>query len=304
MKEIIGKVELNLDYYSGTDLYSDGDVEDTLLDYFKNPNCSKDAFIEQNRSWPILYHVSPIRANIIESIGISDKTKVLEIGAGCGAITERLCDLAESVTCIELSKRRSEINAWRNQNKNNLKIIVGNFETIEPKIEDKYDLITMIGVFEYAASYISTENPYGTFLNTAMKHLKDDGKLVIAIENRLGLKYFAGCKEDHVGLFFEGIEGYPNTSKIKTFSKKELSEIIENCGYHNYRFRYPYPDYKFPIDIFSDEYLPSKGQLNMNLLTMDQSRQILFDESKAFDSLLDAGLFSEFSNSFLVEINK
>ena len=33
--ENIGKVIMNYDYYSGTDLYSDGDVEDTLLEIVK-----------------------------------------------------------------------------------------------------------------------------------------------------------------------------------------------------------------------------------------------------------------------------
>lgn len=46
----------------------------------------------------------------------------------------------------------------------------------------------------------------------------------MAIENKLGLKYFAGCKEDHVGRMFEGIEGYKNTSGVETFSKREFRE--------------------------------------------------------------------------------
>ena len=33
--ENIGKVTMNYDYYSGTDLYSDGDVEDALLEIVK-----------------------------------------------------------------------------------------------------------------------------------------------------------------------------------------------------------------------------------------------------------------------------
>lgn len=33
--EHIGKVTMNYDYYSGKDLYSDGDIEDTLLEIVK-----------------------------------------------------------------------------------------------------------------------------------------------------------------------------------------------------------------------------------------------------------------------------
>ena len=36
---------MNYDYYSGTDLYSDGDIEDTLLDIVKNHEKSEFADI-------------------------------------------------------------------------------------------------------------------------------------------------------------------------------------------------------------------------------------------------------------------
>lgn len=36
MEEYIGKVKLNLDYYSGSDLYSDGTIEDEILEIVKN----------------------------------------------------------------------------------------------------------------------------------------------------------------------------------------------------------------------------------------------------------------------------
>jgi Dimethyladenosine transferase (rRNA methylation) len=72
---------------------------------------------------------------------------VLEIGSGCGAITGALCEKAEKVTCIELSKKRSEINAWRHKDCENLTILMGNFQEIEPALTEKYDYITLIGVF-------------------------------------------------------------------------------------------------------------------------------------------------------------
>lgn len=53
---------------------------------------------------------------------------------------------------------------------------------------------------------------------------------MIAIENQLGLKYWAGCTEDHVGKYFEGLEGYPQTEGVKTFSRKALKDLIESAG--------------------------------------------------------------------------
>ena len=85
--------------------------------------------------------------------------------------------------------------------------------------------------------------------------------IVIAIENKLGLEYFAGCKEDHLGTYFSGVESYPQGGYVRTFSRPGLEKIFNECGVNEYHFYYPYPDYKLPLEIYSDEWLPKKGGL-------------------------------------------
>ena len=199
---------------------------------------------------------------------------------------------------------RSTINAYRNRECDNVKIMVGNFQDVESSLTEKYDYITLIGVFEYSQGYIGTAQPYVEMLRRIARHLALGGRIVIAIENRLGLKYWAGCTEDHVGKYFEGLENYPDTRSVRTFSRKELSDIIDQAGEFKTTFYYPYPDYKFPMAIYSDEYLPKKAELSMNIRNFDRSRLLLFDETKAFDGIIGAGLFPEFSNSFLLRIKK
>lgn len=305
MDEKIGSVTLNYEHYLGTDLYSDGKVEDELLDIVKN-HMEKEynKIIAERNNWAIIYHLSHLRTNIIDWIPINKEQTVLELGAGCGAITGTLADKAKKVTCIELSKKRSLINAYRNKEKENIEILVGNFESIEKDIIEKYDYITLIGVFEYGESYISGEDHYKNFLKIIGKHLKENGKAIIAIENKLGLKYWAGCQEDHVSKYFEGIENYTSTKGVKTFSKKELETIIQSCGFNNYKFYYPYPDYKLATNIYSDNYLPKKGELNNNMRNFDRERIITFDETKVYDTIIEEGLFPIYSNSFLVFIEK
>lgn len=300
--EYIGKVKLNLKHYSGRDLYSDGEIEDKLLDIVKN-NEEEDfnSVIAQKQEWTTMYHLSHIRQNIIGTVKLEKDMKVLEIGSGCGAITGALAERADSVTCIELSKKRSSINAYRNKNRDNIEILVGNFQDIEKDL-GKYDCITLIGVFEYADAYISSEEPYISFLNIIKKHLNENGRIIMAIENKFGLKYFAGCREDHFGTFFEGIENYTNTEGVRTFTKKELETMFEKTGFKKYKFYYPYPDYKFPTKIFSDDYLPKIGELNTNVQNFDRDRLMLFDELKVFDTIIQEGMFDFYSNSFLVEI--
>lgn len=298
--EAIGNVVLNLNYYGGVDLYSEGAGEDLLLELVSgHTEAEYPALIQNTRSWSVMYHLSNERENICSFLPIKKTDKVLEIGSGCGAITGCLARLAGHVTCIELSKKRSTINAVRHKMLDNIDIIVGNFEDVEQDLEEKYDYITLIGVLEYAASYIKSRDPYHDILNRVSRHLNEDGRLIIAIENQLGLKYFAGCREDHTGVFYDGIEGYRDTEGVKTFSRPGLTRILAESGYKS-RFYYPYPDYKLPHTIYSDLRLPGIGELNTNIRNFDADRLLTFDESKVFDTLVENGQFVDFANSFLV----
>ena len=91
MKEIVGKVKLNLDFYEGKDLYSDGDIENELLNIVKDYDSSQynDVILDKN-SWAVLYHLSKQRENILKWYPFEKNASILEVGAGCGAVTGAL----------------------------------------------------------------------------------------------------------------------------------------------------------------------------------------------------------------------
>lgn len=299
--EEIGKIKLDLTHYPGEDFYCDGDVEDELLEIAKNyASVEYPRIIEERKSWEILYHLSFLRENIVEWLPINRSMKVLEIGSGCGAITGALSRRAGEVTCVELSKKRSMINAYRHMEADNVTIHVGNFQDVEPDLPGDYDYICLIGVFEYAQAYIGSETPYEDFLRIIKKHLKSGGHIVIAIENKFGLKYWAGCREDHLGKYFSGIEDYPEGGVVRTFTRDGLLSIAKRCGFREAQMYYPYPDYKFMTTLYSDRRLPRRGELSNNMRNFDRDRIQLFDEKRVFDSILKEGQFPLFSNSYML----
>ena len=299
----VGNVTLDLTYYPGEDFYSDGAIEDEMLEIAMNNSVDDFAgIIEQKKSWPIFYHLSPFRTNIIDWLPIKKTDKILEIGSGCGAITGSLANKAGSVTCIDLSKKRSLVNAYRNKDFDNITIKVGNFKDIEPHLDKDYDYVLLIGVFEYGQAYIGGNTPYEDFMRICNAHKKLDGRMIIAIENKFGLKYWAGCREDHLGTYFSGLEGYREGGAARTFTKKGLEKILANVGISEYSFYYPYPDYKFMTTIYSDKYLPKKGELCNNLRNFDRERILLFDEKQVFDQIIEENEFPLFSNSYLLVV--
>lgn len=96
----------NTDFYSGDDLYSDGDIEDKIISIIaQKPDTDYEEIISYNYSWPVFYHLTRIRQNLLNWYPIDKNSDVLEIGCGMGAITELLCKKAKNVTAVELSKK-------------------------------------------------------------------------------------------------------------------------------------------------------------------------------------------------------
>lgn len=290
--------KLNLDYYSGENHYSDGDIEEEILKIAR----SKEKLSKLERvEFPVLYHLSEVRENILNWYPFRKDAVCLEIGSGCGAISGLLCDRVKKVISVELSKRRADINFARHQEKENLEIMVGNFNDMV--FPEKFDYIVLNGVFEYAMSFTAGEKPYEDFLSYIAGFLKPEGILLIAIENRLGLKYFAGAPEDHTNAYMDGLKKYPGNHSVRTFSKAEWQELMHTCGLEHYKFYYPYPDYKFPCEVFTDETLASQkyGRKNWNFT---ENRFELFPEHEMAETLRREGVMDRFANSFLIEMSK
>ncbi len=295
------KPQFNTKFYKGEDLYSDGDIEDEVIKIIaKNETTDYERYINENYSWPVFYHLTRIRQNLLNWYPFNEDADVLEIGCGMGAITELLCKKCSNVTAVELSKRRATATYLRCRAYENLEIIVGNLNDIE--FDKKYDYITLIGVLEYQNNYTSSENPFKDFLVKIKKLLKPDGKLLIAIENKYGLKYWCGAPEDHSGIPFDGINDYKYSNIARTFSKKQLENIIKQSGFDKTFFYYPLPDYKMPQVIYSDDYLPLNGSVdNWIPYYQPNNKSMISDEEHLYKDLVDNGVFEFFANSFLVE---
>ncbi len=101
-------MKVNFDFYTGEDIYCDGDVEKDVIQYLKEQGEENyQEIFEKDMRWPVFYHITPIRKNIVNWYPFQENSEVLEIGAGMGAITGILCDKAKHVTSVELSKQRA-----------------------------------------------------------------------------------------------------------------------------------------------------------------------------------------------------
>lgn len=307
--EQIGQVTLKhikLDQVDGP-VYSDGPIEGELYQEFKrNPDSGSGSENAKYSSWAREYHLTPVRHNLLKWFPFNHDANVLEVGAGCGALTGLLCNRLKKVVALEYSHQRALVTAQRHSKCSNLEVIVGGLQDYE--VEEKFDYVLVIGVLEYARTFYYGETPYESFLSKVRSLMKPSGTLILAIENKIGFKYITGAPEDHTGRVFDSIYGYPYPSKVQTFSKRELTELLHSAGFHNLKWYYPFPDYKMPQEVMSEEITPGELDSVWSLFpaqTGGTSRRMeILSERRLGKTIANAGLFGEFANSFLVVAHK
>lgn len=296
--------------------YSDGDAnEEYLLATLKGSSDHSVMSSELSagmKDWPSTYHLHPQRSNVFRALTHRLKGPILEIGAGCGALTRYLGELGTHVYALEGSPRRSSIIGERCKDLSNVDVINVNFQDFKPII--KFKTITLIGVLEYARVYFSGGSdldPVDQMLRAVAEMLEPDGVLIVAIENKLGLKYFAGYAEDHFGKPMFGIEDRYGSDTIVTFGRAELAERVTRAGLEKVEFAYPFPDYKFPQVVAFEEamkppYAASLAPLIAAANASDRQKTALqhFSMSGAVKSVMENGLGGELANSFIVMASK
>ena len=214
-------------------------------------------------------------ANILNWYPFKENQKVLNIGEQLEELTKLLANKCSKVQNVN---RISEID----------------------KINERFDIITLIGINEYERIDLKY------VIKKLENSLDVNGKILMAIDNKFGLKFWAGNPEKILDKKFISLIGYNNEpEKIETYTKKYIEKVLQAMGY-NTRFYYPLPDYKVPNVIFTDEQLPKYNSIDKYNPYYSEKSDILFNEIDVFREILktDKEMFAFFTNSFLVEITK
>ncbi len=292
--------------------YSDGaEIEQQILQLLRQaPEVDAAAGIalpQQRESWPVRYHLSVERSNLLRHLDFSG-LDVLELGAGMGGVSRYLAENARSLVAVEASAARFDGLEQRLRG-------LANWSGKTCRAQDysgagTADVVCVIGVLEYAELYCQPEPGYAGdafafFLERAASFLKPGGVLLLAIENRLGLQYWSGVGEDHSGGLFDSLVGYPATPAVRTFSRRELRRRLKGAGLSLCREYFPFPDYKLPASVLTLDLLEADPALAADIATFGpwvdhcNPRSHLFPDSLVIQEVAAAGLLPELANSFL-----
>ncbi len=289
--------------------YSDGQHQESyLFDLFSQDidlSTRSQDLEKYVRDWPSEYHLSSLRHNLLRPFQMSAFASILEIGCGCGTITRQLGESGSLVHALDGSQKRASIAALRCRDLPNVKVFADNFDQF--LTDQRYDLITLIGVLEYSPMFFNSPHCVESLLQKCSSLLKPDGVLLIAIENQLGLKYLNGIPEDHIGRPFYGVQDLYDKQTPITFGKGQLTKTLSDHGFQHHQFFYPFPDYKMTSLLLSEAACKNDsfraGELMHRMLSPSYHTPfcvLSFDETLAWHTVGENKLISELSNSFLV----
>lgn len=285
--------------------YRDG-AEERLWEIVKAAtDISSDSteMLEVAEGWAESYHTHPARANIVRVLNIPVDATVLEIGSGCGPITRYLGETGAQVDSVEPVLPRARVGRERTRDLPNVQVFCGNLEDVPP--DPAYDLVVVVGVLEYVGNGGRDLEPYLQFLRECRSRLRPGGSLVLAIENKLGVKYLTGTAEDHSGRMNDSIEDYPRGTPARTFSATALVDLVGSAGFSPRLFGV-FPDYKHTRVVLDIEGLDRTcPELNENLPVFPSryagTRSVrLASEERLWKEFVRDGVASHFANSLLV----
>lgn len=263
--------------------------------------------LKENKRLEYLYALSVLRENLLEWYDFQTDGSLLQVGADFGALTGLFTRRAGRVTVLDESEESLAVVKKRFGGRDNVDFALGDLMQHAERVRQDgsdgklpgggqagsdgrggnlpgggqagsderggqasgYDVITLIG---------SLKAPYEAQIQAARELLLPGGTLIAAACNQFGMKYWAGARRD-----------------VYCVTKRELSELLPDGAFY-----YPMPDYRLPSVIYSDKYLPKKGDLTGMPALYDYPEYLLMDVGEAYDAVCEDGRFADFANSFLV----
>ena len=208
-----------------------------------------------------------------------------------------LIKISNNITIVKFNDKEKV----KKSKENNVEIIEGKYNKI--KIDEEFDYVILLGTLEYANEIIDENDSAHKLIEFAKSKTKNDGKVLLAVDNRLGVNYLVGNKSNHCEKIYDSTKN--KFAKGKMYSRTELDSIIEKCNFKYKKFYYPLPNYKYPNVIYTDNKIPKKNdsKINYNVIYEDGSL-ILQDECALLKQFITEGVFTKFTNSYFVELSE
>ena len=266
-----------------------------ILDLLKKYNEDGQAALAGETAPQCLYAFSPLRENLLEWVEFEPDSRILQVGSDYGSVTGLLAERAETVTVVDERDENLEVNRIRHGNNQRVRYVRGsvlkdggfreyppcpNGDHAENWMAESFDYVILVGFLERHKKEDAAE-----ILKRAAGYLKPGGKLLAAAENETGVRYLMGAEKFEVSFLEVEFRGL-------------FEELLKAFG-GSFMMYYPVPDYRYPVAVYSDRYLPGTGDVTNISARLDGPGFWFGSEEEAMAKICQNGVFTKFANSFL-----
>ncbi|MBQ7795063.1 MAG: methyltransferase domain-containing protein [Lachnospiraceae bacterium] len=303
-----------------------------ILDLLKKYNNDINAALAGENSPQCLYAFSPLRENLFEWVEFEPDARVLQIGSDYGSFTGIIAEQAGEVVVLDPRDENLEVNRIRHGERGNVRFVRGdiladvreakalvekmkaenpnagavsaivrneeNYKEYKPKVGNggsgtekaaksmkeimfqPFDYVVLGGHLSQCKKEDATE-----ILRAAANFLKPGGTMLAAVENETGVRYWMGAEK------FE-------TAFLEVEFRGLFEDLKRSLG-GQFTMYYPVPDYRYPVAVYSDHYLPQTGDVTNISARLDGPGFWFGSEEEAMAKACQNGEFTKFNNSFL-----
>ena len=265
-----------------------------ILDLLKKYDNDTNAALAGENCPQCLYAFSPLRENLFEWVEFEPDARILQIGSDYGSFTGILAERVKEVVVLDPRDENLEVNRLRHGARENVIYVRGDlrdqvqWKVYKPKLEADAKEI-MCQPFDYIVlggflMECKKEEAIG-LLREAADYLKPGGVMLAAVENETGVRYWMGAPKQE------------NSYLEPEF--RSLFEKLKKTWGGSFTMYYPVPDYRYPVAVYSDHYLPETGDVTNISKRYDGPGFWFGSEEEAMAKACQNGMFTKFNNSFL-----
>lgn len=174
-------------------------------------------------------------------------------------------------------------------------------DNIKHKYKNDFDYVIVIEKLERRENIKEV-------LTVLRSYLKCSGKLLFGMNNRFGIRYFAGDRDIYTNRALDGIDNYRKFYRGKNskfqgrmYNKVEIEDILNSVGFKKFQFYSVLSDLQNAKILCSERFTPEEDLTNRITCLYNNPCTVFFDEVTLYKDLIENNMFHQMANAFFIE---